>query len=409
MDFVSALSSIPSVYLILFGAVGIILLIEVIYILHKRQKKNAAPQSTGPIYNPTLPNLQNNTNTTIVVPPQTGSRAKLIVPIVVVAVVGMIGLTTAVFLSNRTSEQDLRGRARVPSEKIIEKCGVKIDRTEENPSSGDTNKYSISFYIKNKMPNATRGVKLGVGLFGCTFNDKATCPYTDPTNGQKYEANVREIKNNEQYILSGGEERKVSYEVTQSEGACGMFQIDVNLIAVCKGDEDCNNEVWDESCNSDDNKPGTGGLYKNANACGVSPSDTPTVTPTLPAYATATPTLPPNVTVTPTIAASPTITPTPVPICQSLQFYSVDLDASPANLFVEQLTIEDLKNLKAGDKINITIMGTSQTFKGQYRVNGSSDWVNLTQKRSGTNEFYSSTPYTMPSGVTTFKFEGRTQ
>jgi len=407
MDILSALSSIPSIYLILFGVIGIILLLEVIYLLHKRQKRNTTAPNSGPIYNPTLPSVQNNANTTIVVPPQSASRAKLVVPIAIVAVVGIIGITTAVFLSNRSSEQDLRGRAQISDSNIyIEKCGVLIGpATSENPSSGDTDKYSITFPIENKMPNAKRGVLLDIGRFGCTFNDKATCPYTDPTNGQKYEANWKNLKD-EEYILSGGEKQTITIEAEQPEGACGMFQIDVNLKAVCKGEEECNKNSndWDRSCNNDGNRPGTWGLYKNANACGVEPSPTPTTPAEETPIPTSTPTGGPSATPSPTPPES-----TPVPICQSLKFYSVDLEATPPNLFVEQLTIEDLEALKSGDKINITIMGNQNTLKGQYRVNGSSDWVNLTQKRSGTNEFYSSTPYTMPAGVTTFKFEGRTQ
>lgn len=125
----------------------------------------------------------------------------------------------------------------------------------------------------------------------------------------------------------------------------------------------------------------------------------PTPTPTL--------TITPTPTVTPT--GNPSATPTipVIPVCENIKIYSVDMTTTPPNLFVKQLTADDLKSLKAADKINVTVTGSSNSVAGQYRVNGSSTWQALTLKRAGTNEFYADTPYTLPAAVITYTFEGQ--
>lgn len=137
----------------------------------------------------------------------------------------------------------------------------------------------------------------------------------------------------------------------------------------------------------------------------------PTATPTgIPPTATPT-TVGPSL--TPTATVPPNASVTPIPICTAIKFYSVNTTASPPNLFVKQLTVADLKKLKAGDKVTVTILGNQNTLKGQYRVKEGQKalgaYRELSLKRPGTNEFYSNTPYTIPSGTMGFRFEGRTQ
>jgi len=66
------------------------------------------------------------------------------------------------------------------------------------------------------------------------------------------------------------------------------------------------------------------------------------------------------------------------------------------------LTSEQLKALKAGDKVRFTVGGTASSGsfdKAKFKINGV-DRPEVAAKRPDSNEFYDE--YTIPEGVTTF-------
>ncbi|MBI4067388.1 hypothetical protein HY407_03320 [Candidatus Gottesmanbacteria bacterium] len=401
MDLLSSISAIPPIYFLLLGVIFLLLIIEIVYLV----KKRGGHPATSPPINP------NASSPVVVVNKESNKKFPmkgLLLIFVLILIAGVAGL--GYFLATRPPRSD---QPRAHTFNDIESCGVKIGPAEETISG---NKYTLRIPIENKRENNKRGVKLKIGRFACTWNsnifddntDPIICPYTDK-NGVKHEPNWTGDTNNDikEKFVNGGKTEFFEATAEQPLGVCGMFQIDVNLFSVWKEEDG----QWHDECKPEkEERPGVGGLYWQTTACGgVSPTATPS--PTLPGpTATPTPTLPNQPTITPSVTPPGN---TPAPMCSGVKFYSVDLASSPPNLFVKELSSEDLKNLKAGDQITITVLGTLNTIKGQYRVKQgtqpTSTYTDLTLRKPGTNEFYSNTPYTMPAGITSFRFEGRTQ
>lgn len=378
MSILSAFFAIPSIYLLLLGVVFVLLLIEIIYLFHKRSHRRVQSQPIA-------------LNSPSIVTMNQGNGHKFPIKITLTALVLVIiaGVGALAYYLTKQRSQNLQSNAHVFNK--IDKCGIEIGGTVSDEPSGlgkdpskNSKTYKVTYTIENKR-NDQRGVRLDNAWFACTFNDQPTCPHGE------FKANAKWDKNSNDVMLGPNQVKTRTVTATQPEGACGMFQIDVNLVAVYKGG------VWDETCNNNDSRPGIGGLYWNSAACGQSPTNTPTLSPT------PSPTLPgPSNTPTATPVTPPTATTTvTAPMCSAVNFYTDTTFANP-------LTVNDLKNLTAGAHVTVTVLGSAGTVAAQYSVNNGA-WFALSLKRTGTNEFYSNTPYTIPVGITTFTVVGQIQ
>jgi hypothetical protein len=102
----------------------------------------------------------------------------------------------------------------------------------------------------------------------------------------------------------------------------------------------------------------------------------------------------PSCSATPTGPGGPTPTPGITAQC---------LDVKAYNTNWSQLTVSQLSQLKAGDRVRFTVAGTSvgggSIDKARFRINGVTR-PEVTQKKPGTEEYYDE--YIIPSGTTTF-------
>ena len=97
----------------------------------------------------------------------------------------------------------------------------------------------------------------------------------------------------------------------------------------------------------------------------------------------------------------PTPTSPPVPICTNIKVYKNAVQVAPSTLLPE-------------DTVTIAVLGTGNPTQARFRINGAQiagdtdtdpNWTTTTTKNAS-NEYYVS--YTIPTGVTTFLFEGET-
>jgi hypothetical protein len=92
-----------------------------------------------------------------------------------------------------------------------------------------------------------------------------------------------------------------------------------------------------------------------------------------------------------------TETNTDTPICQNIKAYDTSWNA---------LTADQLKTLKVGDVVKLTVKGANGTFdKAQFKINGAATWTERTDKKPSTEEFF--IDYTIPAGITTFNVEAQ--
>jgi len=131
----------------------------------------------------------------------------------------------------------------------------------------------------------------------------------------------------------------------------------------------------------------------------LTPTPSPTLTPTPSPTRTPTPTLSPTPTPTRVPSPTPTLTPSPTPFpevsCLWIKAYNTNW---------QELTSNQLSNLKAGDVIYFAVAGSGpEPFdRARFRINGGA-WQETTNRRPETQEFYIS--YTIPSGVFNFTVE----
>jgi hypothetical protein len=98
-----------------------------------------------------------------------------------------------------------------------------------------------------------------------------------------------------------------------------------------------------------------------------------------------------------TTPLTPITPPTDTPICQNIKAYDTSWNA---------LTADQLKTLKVGDVVKLTVKGTNGTFdKAQFKINGAATWTERTDKKPSTEEFF--IDYTIPAGITTFNVEAQ--
>ncbi|MBI2611798.1 hypothetical protein HYW54_03580 [Candidatus Gottesmanbacteria bacterium] len=388
MDFLSNIGISP-ILLLIFGVVFLLLLFEVVYLIRKRRHQSPAPQ------------VSSSQNIVVTPPSQKSFPWKMALSIGVVLIVVSVG-SFGYYIATREPET---GQSKAHVFNKIEKCGVEIGgELSDNPSGlgkdpgKDSSTYSVTYSVKNiNDNNKVRGARINSRWFACLFNDKDTCPA-----GKDFPANAKSDKDDatEDIILQPGETKTFTITATQPAGACGSFQVDINLMAVCKGEEDCNNGVWDRDCSNPRRDPdgqkiftGIGGLYWNSNACGQEPTPSPT-TP---------------------VSVTPSNTPLPLPAaCVNLKFYTVDLANN--NLFAKEITVTELALLKPGEKVNITVIGNLESKSAQRKIN-TSDWANLPSKRPKLTsaqliEYYDSDPAHLFDvgnypGSTTFTLQGQ--
>lgn len=89
----------------------------------------------------------------------------------------------------------------------------------------------------------------------------------------------------------------------------------------------------------------------------------------------------------------PTGGPAPFASCQNIKAFDTNWN---------QLLVADLLNVKAGEKVRFTVLGSTNTGtydKARFSINGATP-QETTGKRPGTNEFFFE--YTIPEGVTSF-------
>lgn len=344
MDFLSNISISP-IILLLFGVIFLLFVFEIFYLLKKRKKQPSSSFPSQPQNIASQPILQpQNAPQNLVIPPQPKQQVslKFVLPVVGIIVLGGVVVGGVYYLQKPDTSQDIRSRA--------ETCPNGYDCY--SPSS-------LSVDCTSDQNGQTVQAKLVLHK----FSDENTCKTVDPKTLVGDPGLPGDIVGS--CTTSGG-------DGNDKYPTCNIGGISV---------PDCSAAQLD--CTSSGQGMGPGGsVGVNCNNCNPQPTNTPK--PTKPP----TPTKPgpspiPTLTgvPTPTNTPPPGTTPpnTPIPLsaaCVNLNFYKV----SGNDLFSEKITLEDLKNLQPGEKVNITVLGNLQSQVAQLRINQSA-WSGLPLKR----------------------------
>ena len=392
MDFLSSFS-VPPVFYLLIGVVFVLVCVEAIYLFWKRKKGSVKSDSSVvlPAQNipvqptPMIDAAANQTQgQNVVVTPTAKSEIpwRIMLPIGGVAVFAIMVLGGAFYLQQQKSQQDIRGRAEgnISVTGWSNNCGSDGSSTSPDSDSCRGSRASVRVTLKNNSGSDVQ-IQVRKQFFSCDDGDAGTKSCGSNARDEK---GLKTIGANATLELE---------EISQStpESGCGSAQVDYFY-------------TTDLNPNTGDWGSAYWGFAWTGSNCSqppthtpVPPTDTPkpTKTPTPGATSTPTPAGPTNTptpTATPPAGTTPTNTPIPLPAsCVNLNFYLIDTENN--DLFSKELSISDLKALKKGEKVNITVVGTSQSTHAQLKVY--SDWEDLSAHRpiSGGNgliEYYNS-------------------